>query len=406
MKNLFVILVGCVFALGLTGCGSTTDRGLQTLNLAAAIDNPKTTDLAEIAAEVEFIPLDESTPVGEMAILGGLKPAPGEGFYIVAADGMTPVWHFDRTGKFISTVGRIGRGPGETPFINGVTPNNMTGEVYIDGVMDIVGLDTEGGEFARSKSGINWGMTWHGDRLLVLTVPDLFDESAYSGDSLALIEMFDRELRPAGSIHGPNLGPFLGMPTTPQAEDYIAASDPPFLSDNGERLLVRQGRGDTLYQYSAGALAPAYVMDRGGYTPQAELFGVDPVARWSDRNFAVADVWEGERYVIVAVTNMQKNSAGQPIMQGLIFDRDSGGGGLGLGGFSAVGPEGSPGLFLGGVKFTPSYIRNNQLVGYMQALDIVDAAAAKNITDPSLQTLAATLREDDNPVIVIATLNK
>jgi hypothetical protein len=58
------------------------------------------------------------------------------------------------------------------------------------------------------------------------------------------------------------------------------------------------------------------------------------------------------------------------------------------------------------VPFTPSYIRNNQLVGYMQALDIVDAAAAESITDPSLQTLVATLTEDSNPVIVIATLKK
>ncbi len=83
----------------------------------------------------------------------------------------------------------------------------------------------------------------------------------------------------------------------------------------------------------------------------------------------------------------------------LVFDRREG-----FGGFSAVGPDGGAGLFVGGLAFTPMYIRDNRLVGYMQALDIVDNADA--ITNPDLKALAATLREDSNPVIVVATLKK
>ncbi len=74
------------------------------------------------------------------------------------------------------------------------------------------------------------------------------------------------------------------------------------------------------------------------------------------------------------------------------------------GGFAAVGPDGKPGLFLDGIAFSPQYIRDNRLVGYIRALDIADNRDA--ITNPKLKALAATLKEDSNPVIVVARLNK
>jgi hypothetical protein len=40
----------------------------------------------------------------------------------------------------------------------------------------------------------------------------------------------------------------------------------------------------------------------------------------------------------------------------------------------------------------------------MQAIDIVDNA--EQITDPDLKALAATLTENDNPVIVVVKLKK
>jgi hypothetical protein len=73
-------------------------------------------------------------------------------------------------------------------------------------------------------------------------------------------------------------------------------------------------------------------------------------------------------------------------------------------GFTTLGPDGSEGLFLDGVRFQPAYIRDNQLVGYMSALDIVDNA--ESITNPDLKALAATLKEDNNPVIITAKLKK
>ncbi len=105
-------------------------------------------------------------------------------------------------------------------------------------------------------------------------------------------------------------------------------------------------------------------------------------------------MWDADRYLIVETDGWFSR-----LGDILVIDKREP-----LNNFSAIGPDGKPGLFLGGVKFTPSYIRDNRLVGYMQALDIVDNAAT--ITNSDLKALAATLKEDSNPVIVIATLKR
>ncbi len=146
-----------LFALCLAGCGGSGSEEITTLDIAKAIDNRKIFDLGEIAREIEFIPLDGSVPVGEIAMWHGLEPADG-GFYIADAEFMSPVQQFDTQGRFVGTVGRIGRGPGETNSVVGVSPNPETGEIYVDGTIDVVGLDPAGNEFARANGFISWGM--------------------------------------------------------------------------------------------------------------------------------------------------------------------------------------------------------------------------------------------------------
>lgn len=392
MKKITLPLL--LLAICLAGCRNrVANDGLPTLNIEAAIDNPRPFDLFEIAEEIAFIPLDESIPLGEIYPLAGLQPS-DSGFYFVDASFAEPVKSFDRTGRFISTQGHRGRGPNETLFIAGITSNDSTGEVYIDGGFQVVAYDAAGRMIARNDSIATYGMLWHEDRLLVPRNPSLQDKNAYTGERIPFIDLFDRELKRVGSIHGPNPGPFVGIPAGVAAGGEYPANSPPFLSDNGTELIVKQGRNDTLYYYNKGVLKPAWRLDLGRYAPPAEVFGLDAVEKWSERYFSVDNVWEGDRYIIVTANNRQ----GQPLRR-LIFERSDP-----SGGFSATGPSGRTGLFVGGVAFTPCYIRDNRLVGYMQALDIVEGT--DDITDPDLKTIAAAMQEDSNPVIVVATLKK
>ena len=370
-----------LFALCLAGCGGNGSGELPTLDIEKAIDNPKIFDLAEIAREIEFIPLDGSVPVSDISNWNGLFPVPEGGFYIADFKAMSPVQQFDAQGRFVGTVGRIGRGPGETSFIVSISPNPETGDIYVDGTSDVVGLDAAGNEFARVNGFISWGMMWYRDRLLTLPVLPPWEEEVYARDTIPFIDMYDRELKLVGSIYGPNVGPSVTM----RGESF-----PPVCSDNGERLLVKQGRGDTLYHYNAGTITPVYALHMGRFAPTG------PDAEWTDRNFLVDNVWEGERWLLFSINNGAEEGR-KPGR--LVFDRRD----LAAGGFSTLGPEHEQGLFLDGVKFSPAYIRGNRLVGYMQAFDIVDNAG--RITDRRLKEIASTLREDSNPVIVAVELN-
>ncbi len=355
---------------------------MPTLDVEAAIGNPRTFDLGEIAGNIDFIPLDRSIPVGEIGTWHGLEPA-ARGFYIADARSLSPVQHFDTQGRFVGTVGRIGRGPGETTSVVGVSPNPETGEIYVDGTTDVVGLDPAGNEFARADGFISWGMIWYQDRLLTFPVLPPWNTEDLAGDSIPFIDLYDRDLKLVGNILGPNIGTSVGI---------NGHQSPPLYSFNGERLLIKQGRGDTLYQYGAGEIRPVYALKLGAYVPPAEVFEFIPPPEWDERHFVVDNVWEGERWLIVSANNTHDAKP-------LIFDRRD----IAAGGFSATGPGGEAGLFIGGIRFRPGYMQADRLVGYLQAIDIADNRAA--ITHPRLKELAATIEEDSNPVIVVVELN-
>ncbi len=168
------------------------------------------------------------------------------------------------------------------------------------------------------------------------------------------------------------------------------------ISNNGETLLVKEGRSDTVFYYTGGqrTLQPAFYLDLGKKAISDEIFNGAQGLDIEEGHHAVINIIEGREYVFVTTGEIGKRD-----LCYLIFDKRNP-----SDGFTATGPDGKRGLFIGGISFKPMYIRDNRLVGYMQALDIVDNAAG--ITDPKLKALAATLREDSNPVIVVAKLKQ
>jgi hypothetical protein len=135
-----------------------------------------------------------------------------------------------------------------------------------------------------------------------------------------------------------------------------------------------------------------YRFDMGSHTPPDEVFAEFPTVSWKDNFYITTKMWDADRYLFATVSGGgEKNYSAS-----LVFDRHD----PAAGGFSALGPGGENGLFLDGVAFTPMYVRDNRLVGYMRALDIADGR--DGITHPGLAPLAATIKEESNPVIVIA----
>jgi hypothetical protein len=390
-----------LLALGVAaGCtGRDVSGGIPTLDLEAAIDNPRALDLSEIAGSIGFIPLDDGDGKSLVGTVGELQES-ASGFYI--CEGFTfPVMHFDKTGRFVSTIGRIGRGPDETAYIVGMGVDHRTGNVYITGLNStIVAYDPEGRMFARNDSVANtYGFVYHNDRLISLR-HDLATTWDHAAETMPFIDIYSDDMKSEGTIYTDNLGPG-DFFFTDRRSGAFGIGSKPVISDNGENLLVMPARSDTVFHYNAGALDPVYLLRLGRHAFPVEGYGVDPVVERGGK-FTVDNMWEGGRYVIVSADNYQRLPSGERIPgRRLVFDMKN----LSAGGFSATGgTESAPGLFVGGIAFTPMYIRDNRLVGYMQALDIADGRDAGSITDPDLAALASTIKEDSNPVIVVAEL--
>jgi hypothetical protein len=393
-KNMRLSLIVLLAALSvMSGCGQKTETGgLPVLDLETAIETPRTFDFSEIADKIEFIPLDDS--VKESLIGPRMKIVESKtGFYVNEMD--VPVKYFDKTGKFISTRASIGRGPNEVLSIIDIAVNYDTDDLYVSSPMDNVSvLYNDAGIIATRNDSIqSMSVVWHGGKFVSFKNRHyLFDDNSHisePGKMNVMFEVFSPDLVREGTIERLDLGANMiemitGLPVWREA----------LLADNGRDLFVKDIISDTLFIYKNNmTLEPASILDFGKYTIPIEVLGPKPTMPWSDNFHMPYGLLCSDKYTIVATFG------GTPSQKTLIVDNADP-----KGGFYSTEADGEAGLFIGGIKFAPQYIRDNRLVGYMQAIDIVDNADA--ITNPDLKALAATLREDSNPVLVIATLKE
>ncbi|MDR0955212.1 MAG: 6-bladed beta-propeller [Rikenellaceae bacterium] len=383
MKNTTIALLFSLCLLA--GCGQKTEQGaIPVFDVASAIETPQPFDLTEIAESVEFIALDSQTEalVGEIRTLEESK----NGFYI--HDGMeTPVKFFDKTGKFHSTRGGIGRGPGEFNFLLGMAVDYESDNVYLNtrsSTNVMRKYDSSGRQIAEAETNlfsVSLEIVCYDGQLIVMNYP--YVEPDADGN-VPLLYIFTSDLEPKDTLKIPHKA----------TSDFIIRNSQ-ILSNNGQELLIKEELNDTLFYYRKQALVPAYTLDMGKYYfSEKIMWDLSMEQQWNNY-YSINNLYEGSRYLFVMV-----KQGGGGYRGALVFDKNEP-----SSGFTAADPKGRYGLlFVGGLKFTPMYIRDNQLVGYMQALDIVDNA--EHITDPDLKALAATLTEDDNPVIVVAKLKE
>ncbi|MDR2911890.1 MAG: 6-bladed beta-propeller [Alistipes sp.] len=411
LRALLAVCMAGSLAGGFVGCGDgggVSDGTVTTLDIEAAIDNRKAFDLAEISDDIEFVPLDGSTTEALLGNVYSLTETEN-GWFL--RDSGKPFKFFDRTGKYLYSRGVIGRGPDEFSLLAGMVVDRERSNYYVWGMSGretrILAYDADGQIVARSDSVLAPRMAFsrgvfRDNKLIMWSErPIMFGPSVDSipeqGARATLLEMLSPDLTPAGTV---DIFDKLPLPTI-YVRDVAITFTQGILSDNGESLLVYEALDDTVFRLGGDmTLSAAYALDLGRYAPPAGAFGSDASVAWSADFRRVTNIWEGGRYVIAqSDTHDFSQTPSVRTTDTLVFDLGSGDDG-----FSAVGASGKVGLFLGGVEFIPMYVRDNRLVGYMQALDIVDAG--EGITNSSLRALASTLKEDSNPVLIVATLKK
>lgn len=100
--------------------------------------------LSEIADEVTYVPLENSFPLG---VIFNIKFINNTIFFSSKDIG---IMAFDRKGKALRKIGTVGRGPGEYLYKNNFTVDEKTGTVYILDRGDIIKVFSRTGQFIRS----------------------------------------------------------------------------------------------------------------------------------------------------------------------------------------------------------------------------------------------------------------
>lgn len=108
--------------------------------------------LIEIADDIYYIPLDNTYPIG--LIYDKIKFI-NNSIYLSAQN--TGLLEFNREGKLLRKIGSFGRGPGEYTTCNRFTIDEKTGTVYISDSGNIIKVFSRTGVFLRSLSFQEYG---------------------------------------------------------------------------------------------------------------------------------------------------------------------------------------------------------------------------------------------------------
>lgn len=365
-----------ILAAAMVGCGGNQshpmEKQIEIFDVVAVIDGEAKQTVNDIAESVEFIPLDKSVDDALLEGISGLEESE-TGFYV--RDGFErPVKFFDRKGSFVTTKGSIGRGPNEYLGVMRHAVDWAEDNLYLmpETVQNygLMAFDASGRMFVGLDGVLRADIAFFNNGLVAMM------NDTGMGDSIILIRTFSPDLRLTGELKSVYRGANRLRATTSVGGEMHTIL-PVVLSNNGRELAIKEPRNDTVYHWVGGRLAPQYVLRLGKYFPDASLFGsvqslniniFDKEALqtfWREYDW-VTDIFEGERQLVIGLRD-----------RAVVFDR------AGTEGFLLT-------MTVDGMPFIPCYVRDNRLVGYVDALD-----AAGTIEG---------VKEDDNPVIVVAKL--
>jgi len=399
MKQLFFAIIGIVVLV--TAC-SSSDTGKKTekgviIDFKSAIDAKKYSvhKLSDYASSIRYVPLETK----DDALIGQVRRHlsyyyDGQ-FYIVSDD---KILKFDSSGKFIRLIGDTGQGPNEYIAIASVDVSPETNHLYI--------LDE--GHFLLEY-------TLDGNFIRKLPLKTDKYEKEYPYD----FRVVEQDLYAFGLDTWSDTDYMLSFSDT-DYQDILPIRHPKPLIKVGtsfEKTLKRTSEGiqyynlhyDTVYWVNQNkTLSPAYIFHQGKYqykresgNPASGIYlrayldtGSYVFTNWVFGNFAPEKfeyIWRGSRTVINSnVYSIYDKREGKlhllkqpiPTVLGLRNDIDN------------------------GPIFWPALISSDgkEAIMFYEAYKLIEDY--KQFENPSkeLKILVESLNDDDNPVMIIATL--
>ncbi len=399
-------------------CKEADKSSIPVINIAGNTDNFKQFNLSDLAFNVEYAVL-ESVPE---AMLIGISFLDISEDYILVSD-RDKCLLFDRSGNFISRIGSKGRGPGENNFFAQVKifgdriflPDGLTGEVNIFNTKgEFLKTFKSPGTFANANHH-NWTVLT--DTSYLVQIPDHAENGKYR---IALINDKGEILK--------------GFTITAYFNDYEASRGLRIMArfyKRNDKVFYKELFNDTIWQVDENSIAPIYVTNLGknefSYDYKT-LSGVSFIQKFIE-TVRASIVFESNSYISFIMQLGRKYNLD-------IYKAVRGPGGEMMGIHQIIGlydkqndefflvapsnvdhqiePTGIKNDIDGGINFMPRYAVNDTLiVGWFEAFELkmyVASESFKNSTPrypakkKELEKLAASLDENDNPVLMLVKL--
>lgn len=434
--------VACALLLPLmvavAGCGKKDNSGeLPVIDVVgnAEAEAYRKIPASELISEFEYIPL-ETTSRSLVANTGNVIVTDS----LIFVGGDDGVFSFTREGKFLTRIGRKGRGPGEWIHLIHMSIDDAEEIIYFDTYEELLAY-TYNGKFVRSITKPTFGereeemyhfrnVSFLRDNLFIGCVDDYYGPKAHywslidgNGD---IVKMFDNHVTGYRRY----------------GRSYVIEPSV-IVSDNA--LYVKEGMNDTIFVASRdNELVPKFVFDLGRYgLPEDgdytggnsyEIMQKSIIVSARNISGGYVEMCISPNYIFFALRIGTRTGIKTPvgnkhiIPNGLgnewydsenvlgIYDISSGKTEL----LDRDSPSRRYGLVNdidGGVPFFPNAYNApaNELVQVWGAIDVKGVLteehfAAHPARDPAaharLRTLVENLKEDDNPVIMVAKLKK
>ncbi len=395
LNTYFVIMIIALFVFCSCGNNSAQEEinsEVYSLSLAEINKSKQSLYLSDLAKSVEYIPL-ETTPDN---MIGYCKIEPA-GDYLLIMEKGKPLRLYDNQGKFILNVGSIGKGPGEYPEYYSCTADPSKKRIFI--LNDMVGkIEVYNFEATHIETILipanTVSLQYLGnDRFLIYAPNQLLDDQVFHQFQIINI---DGEIERVIPRAKPRLsgGPVIFAPPIIQS---IPDNMQIFNNIYGDTVFGINNNGDKFtfcIQDFGGKLIPEEILhDMGRY------FGE------KDKYISNFTAFDSKEYILFTYGYQGQSFRGvfsKSSKQGFLIDNwDPNGPGL---------PNDIDG---GPAYFASTCIRNNVAYVVMQSSNLVlwrdeGLFDKQDLKNPSasgkLHDMAASLSENDNPVIMIINL--
>ncbi len=422
-----ILFLTAIIMIGIISCieGNCLKNNITRIDIENNINNFKPFSLSDLECYIEYVVLETKNA----PILGSIKTIDISSEYIVVSD-LNQCVLFCRNGNFISTIGNKGRGPGEYHGLGQI--RIFDDKIFLPDYSknEFILYNTEG-EFIKTfksrgrfsvKSGSWIPLT---DTTYLVSIPNQTGKEKYR---IALIndkgEILKKYPNSTFFVRG-GAGSFTGY------------SDTQFYRLN-TTLFYKENFNDTIWRIDDEQLSPVYILDRGKYGVSIEYWGLfDKISIEKISNqINIINVFESEKYIYSVLGYMKHypftffRESNTDIFMGIVPPGPSPHDIIGLYNklteeFFVVAPSnvddqieptGIKNDIDGGINFMPRYAVNDSLIlswfePYQLKMYVASETFKKSVPKfpekkKKLKELAASLDENDNPVLMLLKLKE